>query len=177
MCIRNYVEQGNVYELRAEAFVALNNKAAATVELEGYAKAGGRDPAALKKLATLLEESGRPVDAAKALDRITYIYPMDPEVHQHLGTLWLDQGNREGAIREFTAALASKPIDLAASHYNLARAYRSADRPADAKERIGIGAGSRAWIPAGAAHVAGAVPVRRRVTQGTRKRKTFSCPQ
>src|SRR5579862_1404668 len=131
-----FVEQGNVYELRAEAFVALNNKAAATTELEGYAKVGGRDPAALKKLATLLEEAGRPVDAAKALDRITYIYPMDPEVHQHLGTLWLDQGNREGAIREFTAALASKPIDLAASHYNLARAYRSADRPADAKEQL-----------------------------------------
>jgi hypothetical protein len=132
----DYVEPGNVYELRADAFLATNNKPAATVELESYAKAGGRNPAALKKLATLLEETGRPVDAAKALDRITYIFPMDPEVHQRLGTLWLEQGNREGAIREFTAVLASKPLDLAASHYNLARAYRSADRPAEAKDQL-----------------------------------------
>ena len=132
----DYVEPGNVYELRAEAFIATNNKAAATAELERYAKAGGRNPAALKKLATLLEEAGRPVDAAKALDRLTYIFPVDQEVHQRLGGLWLEQGNREGAIREFSAALASKPLDLAASHYNLARAYRSADRPADAKEQL-----------------------------------------
>ncbi len=131
-----YVEPGNVYEVRAEAFLATNNKAAATAELERYAKAGGRNPAALKKLATLLEEAGRPGDAALALDRITYIFPVDQELHQRLGALWLAQGNRDGAIREFTAALASKPLDLAASHYNLARAYRSADRPADAKEQL-----------------------------------------
>jgi tetratricopeptide (TPR) repeat protein len=130
----DYVEPGNLYELRADAFLAINNKAGATAELERYAKQGGRNPAALKKLTTMLEEAGRPADAAKALDRITYIYPMDPDVHQRLGTLWLAQGNREGAIREFTAALAAKPLDLAASHYNLARAYRSADRTADAKE-------------------------------------------
>jgi tetratricopeptide (TPR) repeat protein len=131
-----FVESGNVYEVRAEAFLATKNKAAATAELERYAKAGGRNPAALKKLATMLEEAGRPADAALALDRITYIFPVDQDLHQRLGGLWLEQGNREGAIREFTAALASKPLDLAASHYNLARAYRSADRPADAKEQL-----------------------------------------
>jgi len=172
-----FVEAGNVYEVRAEAFLATNNKAEATAELERYAKAGGRNPAALKKLATLLEEAHRPVDAAQALDRITYIYPVDQDLHQRLGALWLDQGNREGAIREFTAALASKPLDLAASHYNLARAYRSA-RPVSGRQgTVTAGARSSARVPARAAHAAGVVPVRRKETQGTRKRKTFSCPQ
>ena len=44
--------------------------------------------------------------------------------------------NVEGAIREYRAALAEKPIDLAASHYNLARAYRRANRPDVARDEL-----------------------------------------
>ena len=56
----DYVETGNVYEFRADAYLALNNKPAAIEELEHYAKVGGRSPETLKKLATLLVEAGRP---------------------------------------------------------------------------------------------------------------------
>jgi Flp pilus assembly protein TadD len=90
-----------------------------------YVRAGGRSPAQIKLLAANLVESGRVKEAAEALDRLNYIYPMDPEQHQKLGGLWLDQGNAAGAIREYQAVLARNPLDPAQAHYDLARAYRS----------------------------------------------------
>jgi len=131
-----YVEPGSVYELLAEAYLAKNDKAAATAELERYAQIGGRSPAIIKKLATLLEEAGRRKDAAAALDRLNFINPVDEELHRRLGDLWMAEGNGAGAIREYQAVLARKPLDPAASHYNLARAFRHANRPNEAKEHL-----------------------------------------
>jgi tetratricopeptide (TPR) repeat protein len=132
----DYVEAGSVYEKLAEAYLAKNDQKSAIAELERYARMGGRDPASLKLLARYLEENGRKADAAAALARINYIYPLDDELHQRLGTLWLDQGNVKGAIREFHAAIAAKPQDPAVAHYNLARAFR-ADKQVDrAKDEL-----------------------------------------
>jgi tetratricopeptide (TPR) repeat protein len=133
----DYVEAGNVYEFLAEAYLEKADKAAATAELELYAKAGGRSPATLKKLAGLQQEAGRKKEAADTLNRINYIYPVfDEELHRELGELWLASGNVEGAIREFRAALASGSVDTAGSHYNLARAYRQARRDREALEQV-----------------------------------------
>ncbi len=132
----DYVEAGNLYEFRAEAFLALNNKPAAITELETYAKTGGHSPETLKKLATLLVEAGRPADAAAALDRLNYIDPVDEDLHRRLGDLWFAQNNLAGAIREYQAVLAQKPLDPAASHFNLAKAYRAANRPDDARDEL-----------------------------------------
>jgi tetratricopeptide (TPR) repeat protein len=131
-----YVEGGSAYELLAEAHLAKKDKAAATIELEKYARRGGRDPQLLMKLAGLQEEAGRKKEAAAALDRINFIYPMEAEAHQKLGELWLEQGNATGAVREFGAVTARKPVDPAAAHYNLARAYRAANRTAEAKDQL-----------------------------------------
>jgi tetratricopeptide (TPR) repeat protein len=132
----DYIEAGNVYEFLAEAYLAKNDKAAAAAELERYAKAGGRSPAALKKLATLLAEAGRKKDAAAALDRLTYIYPVDEELHRQLGDLWLETGNIAGAVREYRAVLARNPGDPAASHFNLARALHKANQPKEALDQL-----------------------------------------
>src|SRR5262249_42828868 len=59
----DYVEAGNLYEMRSEAFLALNNKTAAMEELERYAKVGGRSPETLKKLAGLQADAGHTADA------------------------------------------------------------------------------------------------------------------
>jgi tetratricopeptide (TPR) repeat protein len=132
----DYVEPGNLYEFRADAYLALNNKAAAIKELERYARIGGRSPETLKKLATLLVEAGRPADAAAALDRLNYIDPIDEDLHHRLGDLWFAQNNLDGAIREYQAVLACKPIDPATSHFNLAKAYRRANRPDSARDEL-----------------------------------------
>jgi tetratricopeptide (TPR) repeat protein len=132
----DFVEGGNVYETLAEFYLAKGNKPAATAELEQYARRGGRNPAALKKLAGLLAETGRKKEAAQALARINYVYPLDEEAHRTLGGLLLDEGDAPGAVREFRAVVAAKPLDAASAHFNLARAYRVAKRNDDAKEQL-----------------------------------------
>ena len=119
----DYVEAGNVYGFLATAYLAENNQPAAIAELERYTKIGGRDPDTLKLLADKLLAAGDKKEAAAVLDRVNYIYPMDNELHQELGLLWLDQNANPGAIREFQAVVAHDPIDPAQAHFNLARAY------------------------------------------------------
>ncbi len=132
----DYVEPGNVYQLLADAYVAKGDKKAAIDELDRYVKEGGRSPDTLKQLATLLEEAGNKKEAAAVLDRLNYINPIDEELHRRLGGLWLDLGNTAGAIREYQAVLAKAPTDPAASHFDLAKAYRSANRPDAAKDEL-----------------------------------------
>jgi tetratricopeptide (TPR) repeat protein len=132
----DYVEAHSAYELLADAYLKKGDKEAAASELDRYARRGGRNPAAIKKQATLLEEAGRRKEAAAALTRLLWVDPLDEEVHRRLGELWLSQGNAEGAVREFSAALSLKPLDQAASRFNLARAYRAASRPDIAKEQL-----------------------------------------
>jgi hypothetical protein len=132
----DFVEAGNVYQILADGYLAKGDKTAAIADLERYAKVGGRSPDTLKQLATLLEEAGNRKEAAEVLDRINYIQPIDEDLHRRLGDLWLGLGNTAGAIREYQAVLAKAPTDPAASHFNLAKAYRTANRPDAAKDEL-----------------------------------------
>jgi tetratricopeptide (TPR) repeat protein len=132
----DYVEEHSVYEALAEAYLAKGDKPAAIEELLRYEKIGGRDPESLKLLAKTLEEAGRTAEAADALNRLNFIYPMDAEAHRSLGGLWLVQGNAKAAIREYDAVLAYKPQDLAQAHFDLARAYHADKRDEQAKEEL-----------------------------------------
>jgi tetratricopeptide (TPR) repeat protein len=132
----DYVEPGSVYELMADAYLAKGDKAAARRELEKYSQVGGRSPLLVKRLATLEEEAGDTVKAAATLDRLNYIYPEDQELHKRLGDLWLAQANVPGAIREYQAVIALKPLDQAASHYQLAKAFRQANRTDEARDEV-----------------------------------------
>jgi len=132
----DFVEAGNVYQILADAYVAKGDKRAAIGELERYSKVGGRSPDTLKQLATLLEEAGNRKEAAAVLDRLNYIEPIDEDLHRRLGDLWLSLGNTEGAIREYQAVLAKSPTDPAVSHFNLAKAYRAANRSDAAKDEV-----------------------------------------
>lgn len=131
-----YVESGSAYELLAAAHLALGDSAAARAELERYAKAGGRDPALLRRLAELEQEAGRTEQAVAALRRWLYVDPMNEEVHRRLGDLLLEQGEAEEAMREYRAVLALGPADVAAAHYALARACRAAGRLEEAREQV-----------------------------------------
>ena len=132
----DYVEDGNLYEVLADAWLAKGDKKSAAAELERYARTGGKNPDSLKLLARLLEEQGRPKDAIQALSRINYVYPRDEELHRHLGDLLLTAGDAQGAVREFRALVAMKPLDQAASYFSLARAYRSAGQREEAMEQV-----------------------------------------
>jgi tetratricopeptide (TPR) repeat protein len=131
-----YVEHHNIYETLAKAYLAKGEKAAAVDQLETYLHAGGRDPDTIMLLAKELTTAGNRKEAAAVLDRLNYIYPMRGDQHQLLGELWLDQGNTAGAIREFRAVLAAKPIDVAGAHYDLARALNLNHQPEAARNEL-----------------------------------------
>ena len=132
----DYVEPGSVYEVLADAYAAKGDKAQARQQLEKYSEVGGRSPLLIKRLATLQEEAGDTKKAAATLDRLNYIYPEDQELHKRLGNLLLAQNNVSGAIREYQAVLALKPLDKAEAHFQLANAYRTAKRVDEARDQV-----------------------------------------
>jgi tetratricopeptide (TPR) repeat protein len=133
----DYVYGANAYEFMAEADLAKGDKQAAVTILTDFEKKGGRSVPSLKKLASLEEELGHPVEAAATLDRINYFYPSnDEELHRHLGNLWFEQKNYTGAIREYTAVVALQPLDKATAQFNLARSYFAAGQKAQAEEHL-----------------------------------------
>jgi len=133
----DYVEAGSVYEFLADAYLEKKDNASAIRELSLYSKVGGRSPVVVKKLAKLLEEAGRNQEAAAALQRLNYIYPVnDEELHRDLGKLYFDQAKIEGAVREFSAVVAMKPQDPATAYYQLARSLNAAKRVEEARDNL-----------------------------------------
>ena len=131
-----YVGDANAYEMVADAQFAKGDKEGAVATLGAYVHEGGEDPAELKKLAALDEALGRTKEAAAVLDEINFIYPEDEGLHAKLGDLWLAQGNAAGAVREYTAVLALKPLDRATAEFNVARAYMAEGDRAKAEENV-----------------------------------------
>ena len=74
--------------------------------------------------------------AAETLERINYIYLRDDKEHQKLGDLDLELNNPTGAIREYGAVLALKPVDPAGAHYRLAKAYQAAHENGKAMDEV-----------------------------------------
>jgi len=132
----DFVEHHSIYEALARAYLAKGDKAAAVDQLQRYVHIGGRDPDLIMMLAKELTAAGNPNEAAAVLERLNYIYPMRSDQHQDLGELLLKQDNARGAIREFHALLAAKPIDMAQAHYDLARAFNLNHQPEDARNEL-----------------------------------------
>jgi tetratricopeptide (TPR) repeat protein len=130
----DYVETGNAYEVVAKACLAKGDKACAMDEYAKYSKQGGRDAAAVKGYAKLLEENAKPKEAEAALERLNFVNPLDQDLHEKLGSLYLKTGNDALAIREYESLVALHPIDTAGSHYNLAKAYNAHGQKDKARE-------------------------------------------
>ena len=132
-----YVDAANPYELMAQADQAKGDGKAEAAILTAYEHVGGQSPDVLKRLASLEEAGGQPAEAAATLERLIYIYPVhDEELHRHLGGLLLAQKQYDGAIREYSALVASHPTDLAGAEYFLAEAYLGANQKDKAEESV-----------------------------------------
>ena len=132
----DYVYVANAYEFLAQAHLAKGNKQAASAVLKDYQTRGGRNPEALKQLASLELELGDSPGAAATLERVNYIYPEDEQLHRRLGDLWITQKNYPGAIREFGAVLAMKTLDRSSAEYGLARAYFAEGQKEQARDHV-----------------------------------------
>jgi Tfp pilus assembly protein PilF len=131
-----YVGDTSVYEFLSAAQMAKGDKTGAQATLTSYEKMGGESPDMLTKLASLEEGAGDKKAAAATLNRINYIYPESENLHRKLGELWLAQGDDAGAVREFTAVLALKPLDKASAEFELAEAYFAQGNKAKAEESV-----------------------------------------
>lgn len=131
-----YVGDANAYEFVADAYSAKGDKKSAAATLTGYEQMGGEDPVLLQELASLEQGLGQTAQAAATLDGINYIYPMSEDLHHQLGDLWFAQGNFPGAIREYTAVLALKPLDKAGANFDLAQAYFASGERSKAEDSV-----------------------------------------
>jgi hypothetical protein len=132
----DYVEDNSLYELIAKAHLQRKDEKGAVDELLRYWKAGGRSPAVLKQLSDLLTKAQRGPEAAKVLESLIYIAPLDQELHQKLGELYLTQKDAPRAVREYQAVVAGKPIDEAGAHFHLAQAYRAAGKSTLSRDEL-----------------------------------------
>jgi len=130
----DYVELGNPYLIVAKACLKKGDKACAMEEYAKYAKNSGRDADAVKDYARLLDEAGKPKEAEAELDRLNFVNPMDADLHEKLGALYLKTNDAPLAVREFEALVALHPIDQAGSHYNLAKAFNAEGQKDKARE-------------------------------------------
>jgi tetratricopeptide (TPR) repeat protein len=132
-----YVGDANAYELIADADKAAGDVKAEAAVLTAYEQEGGQSPDALKRLATLEQDAGEMDKAAATLERVNYIYPLkDEDLHRRLGDLLFAQNKYDEAIREYSALVATGPVDKAGAQYSLARAYFAAGQKDKAEENV-----------------------------------------
>ncbi|MGB2665922.1 MAG: hypothetical protein WAK48_18105 [Candidatus Acidiferrum sp.] len=132
-----YVDEANVYVLMADADKAKGDAKSEAAILGSYEHEGGQMPAVLKRLAALQEAAGKPAEAAATLERVNYIYPVkDEDLHRRLGDLLFAEKQYDGAIREYSARVASNPVDKAGAEFNLAQAYFAAGQKDKAQESV-----------------------------------------
>ena len=132
----DYVEAGNAYVAVAKACLAKEDKACAMDEYARYSKASGRDADAIKQYAKLLDEAGKPKEAEASLERLNFVNPLDTDLHEKLGALYMKTKDAPAAVREYAVLVALHPIDVAGSHYNLAKAYQAEGRKDKAREEV-----------------------------------------
>lgn len=132
-----YIGDANAYALLADAQHEKGNAAGETKALDAYMHAGGQQPELLKRLAGLQEKAGDAAAAIATLQRVLYIYPVgDTELHKHLGSLLMAAKHYDGATREYAAAVATHPLDMAGAQYDLASAYLAAGKRDKAEETV-----------------------------------------
>lgn len=124
MILPEFTASGSAYEVLAAAEEGAGNSTAAIAAWQAWRKAGGWDPAGLRKLGELLLAANRKAEATEVLAAVNYADPLAVDGHDRLGSLLVEQGKGADALREYQVLLALAPLDTAAANFGLARAYR-----------------------------------------------------
>jgi tetratricopeptide (TPR) repeat protein len=111
----------------------LDQAAAALARLNALSESNYR---ALVREADVLEELGRPAEAAAALDKAVQVWPYEIPLHERLATMMANLDNHAAAVRERSAVLALGPSDRAQALYQLALAQRDAGDAVSARRSV-----------------------------------------
>lgn len=91
---------------------------------------------AARKLAALAERAKDEEARALAYERIVTIDPFDARAHTEFGKIAQRRGDLTTAVREFQAAVAAGPVDVAAARCDLGEVFLQAGRAGDAKREV-----------------------------------------
>lgn len=131
-----YTANGSAYEVLAKAEEGAGNTRAAIAAWQAWRKAGGWNPAGMRKLGELLLAEKRNEEAAEVLAAVNWSDPLAADNHDLLGRLLLEQNRAAEALREYQVLLALRPLDTAAANYGLARALRMTGDEARARRHL-----------------------------------------
>ncbi len=132
----DYVEGDSPYIALARAYSRLDETELEFETLETFFRRGGYAPRALKALADRYVERGRHEDAAEVFMALNWVDPFDEDLHNKFGDTLMTLDRPEEALREYKVTLALKPLDQAAAHYRIARAYRALDDIEQTQEHL-----------------------------------------
>ncbi|MEO8315467.1 MAG: tetratricopeptide repeat protein [Pseudomonadota bacterium] len=131
-----FTQSGSAYEVLAAAEEGAGKPDAAIAALLAWRKAGGWDPAAMRKLGALLQTAKRNAEATEVLASVNYADPLAVDGHDQLGQLLLEQNRGADALREYRVLLALSPLDTAAANYGMARSFRQTGDNAQARRYL-----------------------------------------
>jgi len=127
---------GSAYEVLAAAEEGAGKTDAVIAALLAWRKAGGWDPAAMRKLGALLQAANRKPEATEVLAAVNYADPLAIDGHDRLGQLLLEQNRAADALREYRVLLALQPLDSASANYGMARSFRQTGDNAQARRYL-----------------------------------------
>jgi cellulose synthase operon protein C len=131
-----YANQGNPYELLAAIYEARDDKKSAIAMLEQLTAHTETNLNAMTKLARLKLATGDRAGAIETLKTSFYIQPFDAALHKLAGDVYLDLGNASDAAKEFRVVVALVPADMAAAHYDIARALDAGGNRSEARREV-----------------------------------------
>jgi cellulose synthase operon protein C len=133
----DYTLGGSPWLLLARAYDATGKRAEAIGALQRYRELGGWEPAALRKLATWLDEAGKGPQALEVWNALTLVEPLDATLHAKLGERFSADGKAADSLREYQVLLALDAHDSASANFGIARALNSmGDRAASRRHLL-----------------------------------------
>jgi tetratricopeptide (TPR) repeat protein len=120
----DHAAAGGPYLPLAEAYAQRGATEAAIGRLRAMLARNESHAPAYERLADLLEQQGRPEEAAAVLDAIAWIDPFRMPLHRHSAELWESAGVWDRALMARRSVLALDPVDRAEALYRVAVAYR-----------------------------------------------------
>jgi cellulose synthase operon protein C len=121
----DYTLGGSPWLLLARAYDSTGKRAEAVGALQRYRELGGWEPAALRKLATWLDEAGKGPQALEVWNSLTLVEPLDATLHAKLGERFNADGKAADSLREYQVLLALDAHDSASANFGIARALNS----------------------------------------------------
>ncbi len=117
-----YAEKGSAYDLLLQIYEAREDSPKVEETLRRWWKVAPKFPENALKLAGFLIQRNAVDEAIECLEQVPYVDPLNRELHQMLGDLYLKIDRADAAVREFRVLLNLQPIDSSEAHLQLGQA-------------------------------------------------------